>query len=71
VIIEGDWLDMLQFCQTDTQGNPVSLDNSIIAFMMRYKAKWLWRPTPFTAFKTAWKIFDRFYRDLEKEEQNG
>lgn len=71
VIIEGEWLDMLQYCGQETGMNPVSLDNSIIAYQLRYKAIWLWRPTVFTAAKTAWKIFDRFHRDLEKEAKHG
>jgi hypothetical protein len=54
-------------CLAKTNFNPVSLDSSIIAFQQRFiKTHWFFRPSVFTASKTAWKIMDRFRRDYEK-----
>lgn len=62
---------MLTWCREHTDMNPVSLDNSIHAFIQRYKARWYWRPTTWTASKTAYKIFDRFIRDDNKRKKEA
>lgn len=65
VIIEGTWSDMLTYCIAKTEMNPVSLDSSILTFMMRYRgAHWLFRPSRFSAMKTAYKLFDLYMRRI-------
>ena len=71
VLIEGNWQTMLRYTLANTQMNPASIDSTIIAWQMRYTPQWFFRPTRFTAMKTAWKIFDRYHRDLLKENKSG
>lgn len=67
VIIEGTWRDVLEKCIRDTQMNPVSLDSSMLTFMMRYPTThWLYRPGRFYAMKTAFKIFDLYTRRINR-----
>lgn len=67
VVIEGEWKTVLRKCFADTQMNPVSLDSSILAFMMRYpKTHWLFRPGRFAAMKTTFKLFDLYLRRIKR-----
>lgn len=67
IMVEADWKDVLYYCALQTQANPVSLDNTIIAWQCRYKTQWFFRPSRYTAMKTTWKLLDRYYRDqMEK-----
>lgn len=72
VVVEATWQDVLMYCKAKTEANPVSLDSSILAFMERFiKTHWIFRPTRFSAMKTAYKLFDRYYQDCRKEEKNA
>lgn len=63
VIVEADWADTLQHCQIASGYNPVSLDSTILTFMMRYNnVHWIWRPDRYTAAKTAFKLMDLYWR---------
>lgn len=63
IVIESNWEEVMRYCSLYTMCNPVSIDNSIIAFMNRFKTHWVFRPDRYTAQKTVLKIFDRFWRD--------
>jgi ERCC4-type nuclease len=71
VIVEGDWQTVMKHTLKNTQMNPASIDSTIIAWQMRYATQWVFRPTRFTAMKTAWKFLDRYYRDTLKEQTRG
>ena len=69
VIVEEEWREVLTICAATTGYNPISLDNSILAWQQRFRGThWLWRPTRNTAAKTAYKVLDRFYRDRERQQ---
>lgn len=71
VIVEGEWKSVLEYCYTNSGYNPTSLDNSIHAWMQRYHIPhWIFRPTRATAVKTAYKVLDRFNRELQKGPQH-
>jgi ERCC4-type nuclease len=64
VVVEADWLEVLKLCQETTCYNPRSLDASVLAFQLRYPTQWIFRPTRFSAMKTAFKILDLYYRKM-------
>jgi len=67
VIVEGTWEKTLKQCFSTTRMNPVSLDSSMTAFMMRFpRTHWMFRPGRFAAMKTAYKIFDIYLRRIVK-----
>ena len=62
VIVENEWAWCQHYCDTQTMMSPRSFDSSILAWQLRYPVKWLFRPDRKTAQKTAWKIFDLYWR---------
>ena len=62
VVVESEWQSVLLDCWTTTNYNPKSLDSSILAWQLKYPTQWLFRPNKFSAMKTAYKIFDLYYR---------
>jgi ERCC4-type nuclease len=70
IIIEGDWADCQHYCALMTNANPVSLDGSVIAFQIRHKAQWLFRPGRYVAMKTTFKLLHRWWTDEEARNKN-
>lgn len=66
ILIECEWKALLEHAFYCTKANPVSVDSSIIAWMMRYPTRWVFRPCRYTAAKTVAKIFDRFLKDRQR-----
>jgi DNA excision repair protein ERCC-4 len=63
VIIEADWLDMMQQ-PLESLLTPASLNGSIVAWQQRFdRVHWWWLPGRAVAAKMVYKILDRFYTD--------
>jgi len=63
VIVESSWHDFMRYVYLETVAMTTALDESLLAFIMRYKTKWVFRPTIATAEKTALKLMIRFLSD--------
>lgn len=62
ILVEGEWATVQLWCAQNSMLSPRSLDSSILTWSMRYRPRWIFRPTRATAQKTCWKLFDLYWR---------
>jgi len=64
VFVEAEWSDCMKNPPA-SKFAPVSLDGTINAFMIRFpRVHWVFRPGRYVTQKAAFKLMDRFFKEL-------
>jgi ERCC4-type nuclease len=69
VLVEGDWLAVMRHTHGNTQGNPKSVDASMMAWSIRFpKVHWHFRPSRYYAERSCYRLLSSFYKEVKKQD---